>query len=115
MDASGSMAGKTFDLGIATASIILDSLGDNDFINLIIFSDVTKSVVPCFKDKLVRATPDNVKEIKAALKGVKCENVANFTAGFVYAFELLQRVIFLYRIYFLLLMITKIIIIEIFL
>lgn len=40
----------------------------------------------------VRATPDNKKEILAAVKAVKCENVANFTAGFEYAFELLHRV-----------------------
>lgn len=40
----------------------------------------------------VRATTDNIKEILAALKAVKCENVANFTAGFEYAFELLHRV-----------------------
>lgn len=92
LDASGSMSGKSFELAIATVEAILDTLGDNDFVNLIAFSDITKSVVPCFKDKMVRAFPDNIKEMKDAVKAIKCENVANFTSGFEYAFEILHRV-----------------------
>lgn len=53
LDASGSMSGKSFELGITTVSAILDTLSDNDFVNLIAFSDKTRSVVPCFKDKMV--------------------------------------------------------------
>lgn len=53
LDASGSMAGKSFELAIATVSAILDTLSDNDFVNLIAFSDATRSAVPCFKDKMV--------------------------------------------------------------
>lgn len=53
LDASGSMSGKSFDLAITTVSAILDTLSDNDFVNLIAFSDKTRSVVPCFKDKMV--------------------------------------------------------------
>lgn len=92
LDASSSMNGKDFDLGIKTASVILDTLTDDDFVNLVVFSETTKSVVPCFNDKMVRATPDNVKELKAAARSIECENSVNFTAGFEYAFELLHRV-----------------------
>lgn len=92
LDASGSMSGKSFELGITTVSAILDTLSDNDFVNLIAFSDKTRSVVPCFKDKMVRAYADNVREMKDAVKAIKCENVANFTSGFEYAFEILHRV-----------------------
>lgn len=53
LDASGSMSGKSFELAITTVSAILDTLSDNDFVNLIAFSDKTRSVVPCFKDKMV--------------------------------------------------------------
>lgn len=55
LDASGSMSGKSFELAITTVSAILDTLSDNDFVNLISFSDKTRSVVPCFKDKMVNA------------------------------------------------------------
>lgn len=91
LDSSSSMTGKSYELGISTVSAILDTLGDDDFVNLIAFSDIPRSVVPCFKDKLVRATPDNVKEIKAAVQAVKLENIANLTAGFEYSFEMLHR------------------------
>lgn len=53
LDASGSMSGKSFELAIKTVYAILDTLSDNDFVNLIAFSDTTRSVVPCFKDKMV--------------------------------------------------------------
>lgn len=42
----------------------------------------------------MRANVDNVKEMKDAVKAIKCENVANFTSGFEYAFEILHRVSF---------------------
>lgn len=53
LDASGSMSGKSFELAITTVNAILDTLSENDFVNLIAFSDKTRSVVPCFKDKMV--------------------------------------------------------------
>lgn len=92
LDSSGSMSGSSFELAITTIGAILETLSDDDFVNVIAFSDFTRSAVPCFTDKMVRGTPDNKKEIMAAIKAVKCENVANFTAGFEYAFELLHRV-----------------------
>lgn len=116
LDASGSMAGSSFKLAIVTIEAILETLSDDDFVNVVVFSEATRSVVPCFGDKLVsdwattkremvfidyichsqiqqvRGTPDNKKEIMAAVKAVKCENVANFTAGLEYGFELLHRV-----------------------
>lgn len=54
LDASGSMSGKSFELALTTVNTILDMLSDNDFVNLIAFSDKTRSVVPCFKDKMVK-------------------------------------------------------------
>lgn len=59
LDASGSMSGQSFELAIATVSAILDTLSDNDFVNLIAFSDKTRSVVPCFKDKMVNSEKKN--------------------------------------------------------
>lgn len=90
LDSSGSMSGKQFALAKTTAFTILDTLGDDDYVNLITFSDVVRSVVPCFTDKMVRATPDNVREIIAATNAVKCENVANFSGALETSFELLK-------------------------
>lgn len=47
------MSGSSFEIAIATIEAILDTLSDNDYVNLIVFSDVTRSAVPCFKDKMV--------------------------------------------------------------
>lgn len=54
LDSSGSMSGKEYQLAVATASAILDTLGDDDFFNLISFSDQSRVIVPCFQDKMVR-------------------------------------------------------------
>ncbi|XP_038109215.1 voltage-dependent calcium channel subunit alpha-2/delta-3 isoform X3 [Culex quinquefasciatus] len=91
LDSSGSMSGKEYQLAMATASAIMDTLGDDDYFNLISFSDQAKVIVPCFQDKMVRATPDNVKEVKTAIQTVECENTANFSAALESAFELLRR------------------------
>ncbi|XP_017472121.1 PREDICTED: voltage-dependent calcium channel subunit alpha-2/delta-4 isoform X2 [Rhagoletis zephyria] len=91
LDSSSSMSDKSFDLATATAFNILDTLGEDDFVNLITFAEEIKTPVPCFKDRMVRATPDNVQEIKSAVKAIKLQNTANFTAGLEYAFSLLHK------------------------
>ncbi|ALC39821.1 CG4587 [Drosophila busckii] len=91
LDASSSMSEKSFDLAMATAFNILDTLGEDDYVNLVTFSEMVKSPVPCFKDRMVRATPDNVQEIKSAVKAIKLQDTANFTAGLEYAFSLLHK------------------------
>lgn len=92
LDSSSGISEKSFDLATETAFSILDTLGENDFVNLITFADVIKTPVPCFKDRMVRATPDNVQEIKSAVKAIKLQDTANFTAGLEYAFSLLHKV-----------------------
>jgi VWA N-terminal/von Willebrand factor type A domain len=91
LDSSGSMSGKQFALAKATAFAILDTLGADDYVNLITFSDDVRSVVPCFANKMVRATPDNVREFVAAANALKCENAANFSGALEEAFELLHK------------------------
>lgn len=54
LDSSGSMSGTSFELAITTIGAILDTLSDDDFVNVVVFSDTTRSAVPCFRDKLVR-------------------------------------------------------------
>lgn len=54
LDSSGSMSGASFELAITTIGAILDTLSDDDFVNVVVFSDTTRSAVPCFRDKLVR-------------------------------------------------------------
>lgn len=53
LDASGSMSGSSFELAIVTIDAILETLSDDDFVNVVVFSDTTRSAVPCFGDKMV--------------------------------------------------------------
>lgn len=54
VDNSGSMTGKRAQLARAIVESILDTLADNDFVNVYKFSDITEETVPCTKDKLLQ-------------------------------------------------------------
>ena len=54
MDNSGSMTGYRNTIAKLTVSYILDTLNNNDFVNVYRFSDDTEELVPCFKDMLVQ-------------------------------------------------------------
>ncbi|XP_049864524.1 voltage-dependent calcium channel subunit alpha-2/delta-3 isoform X3 [Schistocerca gregaria] len=91
LDSSGSMTGLRRDLATAVASAILDTLGNNDFVNVYKFSDTTEELVACFKDMLVQANMENIRELKNNLESRKSENIANFSSALVTAFDILQR------------------------
>jgi hypothetical protein len=50
------MSGERRDIAKVVVNAILDTLGDNDFVNVYRFSDTTEELVPCFKDMLVQVT-----------------------------------------------------------
>lgn len=54
VDNSGSMTGKRAGLARAIVESILDTLTDNDFVNIYKFSDTTEETVPCTRDMLVQ-------------------------------------------------------------
>ncbi|XP_039276628.1 voltage-dependent calcium channel subunit alpha-2/delta-3 isoform X2 [Nilaparvata lugens] len=91
LDVSSAMYGKHRDLARETVSAILDTLTDNDFVNVYTFSESTTELVTCFKDMLVQATEGNKRELKKMLPHVKSDNVANFTSAFVTGFEILHK------------------------
>ena len=53
LDASSSITGQARQLAVATVSTILDTLTDNDFFNVYIFSESTQDLLPCYKDCLL--------------------------------------------------------------
>lgn len=91
VDVSSSMEGKSYNLAMETAAAILDTLGDNDYVNLLVFNEKTRAAVPCFQNMLVRATPDNKREINAAANAVDPDGEANFTNGLETSFEILHN------------------------
>uniref|UniRef100_A0A8K9UM65 Calcium voltage-gated channel auxiliary subunit alpha2delta 4 n=1 Tax=Oncorhynchus mykiss TaxID=8022 RepID=A0A8K9UM65_ONCMY len=59
VDVSGSMKGLRLTIAKHTINTILDTLGENDFVNVIAYSDYVQYVEPCFKGTLVQADLDN--------------------------------------------------------
>ncbi|KAG9433939.1 voltage-dependent calcium channel subunit alpha-2/delta-3 precursor [Apis mellifera carnica] len=90
IDTSGSMTGIRREIARHVVNNILDTLGNNDFVNIITFSNVTKEVVPCFNDTLVQANLANVRELKRAILNLDTEKIANFSLALTTAFELLE-------------------------
>lgn len=78
------MAAKT------TVSSILDTLSNNDFVTLLKYSNETTEFVPCFKDMLIQATPENLDTFKKSMDEIDTDNVANLTEAFTKAFSLLK-------------------------
>uniref|UniRef100_A0A8C6SPQ5 Calcium channel, voltage-dependent, alpha 2/delta subunit 4b n=1 Tax=Neogobius melanostomus TaxID=47308 RepID=A0A8C6SPQ5_9GOBI len=59
VDISGSMKGLKMTIAKHTINTILDTLGENDFVNVIAYTDYVRYVEPCFKGTLVQADLDN--------------------------------------------------------
>ncbi|XP_065165704.1 voltage-dependent calcium channel subunit alpha-2/delta-3 isoform X2 [Atheta coriaria] len=91
VDNSGSMGGKRASLARATVEAILNTLSDNDFVNVYKFSDGTEETVTCFKDRLVQANDENKQLLKDSMSGLRPENIANFTSALVTGFEILHK------------------------
>uniref|UniRef100_A0A669C1G4 Calcium voltage-gated channel auxiliary subunit alpha2delta 4 n=1 Tax=Oreochromis niloticus TaxID=8128 RepID=A0A669C1G4_ORENI len=59
VDISGSMKGLKMTIAKHTINTILDTLGENDFVNVIAYTDYVRYVEPCFRGTLVQADLDN--------------------------------------------------------
>lgn len=56
VDRSGSMMGMRREVARHVMVNILDTLGNNDYINIYTFSNTTEPLVPCFENRLVQVT-----------------------------------------------------------
>ncbi|XP_031786318.1 voltage-dependent calcium channel subunit alpha-2/delta-3 isoform X1 [Nasonia vitripennis] len=91
VDNSGSMTGMSNAIAKTTVSTIMSTLSNNDFVAVFNFSDSTQQVVSCFQDKLVQATPENIRRINDDILTMKPEGVANITEAFLAAFTILEN------------------------
>jgi voltage-dependent calcium channel alpha-2/delta-3 len=122
VDTSGSMTGVRKEIAKHVVLTLLDTLSENDFINIYKFSEVPVPVVPCFKDKIVqvrgynlilfskqnqsqcvimsycffsvttKANLENVRELRNGMMETETSDIANFTSAFTTAFEILGKV-----------------------
>lgn len=91
MDRSGSMTGMRREIARHVVHNILDTLGNNDYVNIFTFSNTTEPLVECFDDILVQANLANVRLLKESMSEFRTEQIANFSLALTTAFELLQE------------------------
>ncbi|ENN73258.1 hypothetical protein YQE_10154, partial [Dendroctonus ponderosae] len=70
---------------------ILDTLGNNDYVNIYTFSNTTDPLIECFSGKLVQANLGNIRILKESMSDFKTEQIANFTLALATAFEILAE------------------------
>ncbi|KAH7642485.1 voltage-dependent calcium channel subunit alpha-2/delta-3-like [Dermatophagoides farinae] len=90
LDTSGSMTGLRKNIAQNVVFNILDTLTEDDFVQVLKFTNEIKYVNKCF-DRMVQATKRNIREIKNQLEGFKTSDIANFTLGFIEAFKVLNN------------------------
>jgi voltage-dependent calcium channel alpha-2/delta-4 len=91
LDNSGSMTGYRNYVAQLTIKSLLDTFSNNDFVNIFIYSSGVGELVPCFKDVLVQATPENIEVFNDAVKNLEPEGHANVTYALEAAFQLLEK------------------------
>lgn len=90
LDNSGSMSGFRNFVAQNTVRSILETFSNNDFIAIYNYSAGIDEVVPCFEDRLVQATPENIKVFNDNVAKLVPEGYANVSNAFIKAFSLLE-------------------------
>uniref|UniRef100_A0A8B9CKN3 Inter-alpha-trypsin inhibitor heavy chain H3 n=1 Tax=Anser brachyrhynchus TaxID=132585 RepID=A0A8B9CKN3_9AVES len=85
IDISGSMSGREIEQTREALLKILDDIRDDDFLNFILFG----SDVHTWKEKLIRATPENLDEARKFVRGIDTE-VTNLYGGIMKGIEMLN-------------------------
>uniref|UniRef100_A0A673AQQ2 Calcium voltage-gated channel auxiliary subunit alpha2delta 1 n=1 Tax=Sphaeramia orbicularis TaxID=375764 RepID=A0A673AQQ2_9TELE len=89
VDASGSVSGLTLKLIRTSVSEMLETLSDDDYVNVVYVSLKNFHLISCF-DHLVQANVRNKKLLKDAVQNITAKGITNYTKGFEFAFEQLS-------------------------
>ncbi|XP_076152344.1 voltage-dependent calcium channel subunit alpha-2/delta-4 [Alosa pseudoharengus] len=91
VDISGSMKGLRLTIAKHTINTILDTLGENDFVNVIAYSDYVRYVEPCFKGTLVQADLDNREHFKLLVEGLHVKGEGKVKKAMKESFRVLNQ------------------------
>lgn len=89
VDASGSVSGLTLKLIRTSVSKMLETLSDDDYVNVVYFNDKA-TYASCFEN-LVQANVRNKRILKEAVQGITAKGITNYRGGFELAFEQLAQ------------------------
>ncbi|XP_040885787.1 voltage-dependent calcium channel subunit alpha-2/delta-1-like isoform X2 [Toxotes jaculatrix] len=90
VDASGSVSGLTLKLIRTSVSKMLETLSDDDYVNVIYFNE-DASNASCFQN-LVQANVRNKRILKEGVQKITAKGITNYKGGFELAFEQLAQV-----------------------
>lgn len=79
-------------IGALTAYSILDTFSNNDYVNVLNYSETTDYIVPCFENQLIQATKENVHVFKDAIDRLEPNGKTQLEQALVIAFDLLSKV-----------------------
>lgn len=79
-------------IGSLTASSILDTFSNNDFINVLNYTSTTNYTIPCFENMLVQATRENIGIFRQAIELMQPEGKTDIAQALEVAFNLLKSV-----------------------
>ncbi|XP_041636744.1 voltage-dependent calcium channel subunit alpha-2/delta-4 isoform X2 [Cheilinus undulatus] len=91
VDVSGSMKGLRLTIAKHTINTILDTLGENDFVNIIAYSDYVRYVEPCFKGTLVQADLDNREHFKLLVEELHVKGEGKVKNAMKESFKILNE------------------------
>uniref|UniRef100_A0A3P8X6C8 Calcium channel, voltage-dependent, alpha 2/delta subunit 2a n=1 Tax=Cynoglossus semilaevis TaxID=244447 RepID=A0A3P8X6C8_CYNSE len=86
VDVSGSVSGLTLKLMKTSVIEMLDTLSDDDYVNVAMFNEKADAVVSCFRT-LVQANVRNKKIFKQAVMHMQAKGTTDYKSGFTFAFE----------------------------
>uniref|UniRef100_W5KJZ8 Calcium channel, voltage-dependent, alpha 2/delta subunit 2a n=1 Tax=Astyanax mexicanus TaxID=7994 RepID=W5KJZ8_ASTMX len=86
VDVSGSVSGLTLKLMKTSVIEMLDTLSDDDYVNVAQFNEKADAVVSCFKT-LVQANVKNKKIFKEKVMHMQAKGTTDYKSGFKFAFE----------------------------
>ncbi|XP_038594674.1 voltage-dependent calcium channel subunit alpha-2/delta-1a isoform X2 [Micropterus salmoides] len=89
VDASGSVSGLTLKLIRTSVSKMLETLSDDDYVNVVYFNDKA-TYASCFEN-LVQANVRNKRMLKDAVQSISAKGITNYRGGFELAFEQLAQ------------------------
>ncbi|KAM4601688.1 voltage-dependent calcium channel subunit alpha-2/delta-4-like [Polymixia lowei] len=91
VDISGSMKGLKMTIAKHTINTILDTLGENDFVNVIAYTDYVRYVEPCFRGTLVQADLDNREHFKILVDELHVKGEAKIKKAMKESFKILNE------------------------
>ncbi|TKS90812.1 Voltage-dependent calcium channel subunit alpha-2/delta-1 [Collichthys lucidus] len=89
VDASGSISGLTLKLIRTSVSKMLETLSDDDYVNVVYFNDQAR-YASCFEN-LVQANVRNKRKLKEAVQEITAKGITNYRSGFELAFKQLAQ------------------------